>query len=96
MYHQKIIHSDIVVNDEGYTVNSSQQTVQQIEVIQEVILPEVSKLNESMTQESEIQYSFPHKKNSWKKNKKTDLSKSKITVFVVVAKQYHTDWWIML
>ena len=35
MHHQKIIHSDIVVDDEGYNINLSQQTVEQIEVIEE-------------------------------------------------------------
>ena len=46
--HQKIIHYDIVSGDEGYTINSSQQTVEQFEVIQVVVLPEVSKLNDSV------------------------------------------------
>ena len=46
--HQKIIHYDIVSGDEGYTINSSQQTVEQIEVIQVVVVTEVSKLNGSV------------------------------------------------
>ena len=46
------IYSDVVVDDEArYTINSSQQTVEQIEVIQEVVLPEASKLNDSVMKE---------------------------------------------
>ena len=45
------IHFDIVVDDEArYTINSSQQTVEQIEVIQ-VVLAEASKLNDSVMKE---------------------------------------------
>ena len=46
------IYSDVVVDDEArYTINSSQQTVEQIEVIQAVVLPEASKLNDSVMKE---------------------------------------------
>ena len=46
------IYSYVVVDDEArYTINSSQQTVEQIEVIQEVVLPEASKLNDSVMKE---------------------------------------------
>ena len=47
MSHQKIIHYN-VVDDEGYTINSSQQMVEQIQVIQEVVLQELSKLYDSV------------------------------------------------
>ena len=40
--HQKTIRYYIFVDDEWYTVNSSQQTIEQPDVIQEIILPYVS------------------------------------------------------
>ena len=46
------IYSVVVVDDEArYTINSSQQTVEQIEVIREVVLPETSQLNDSVMKE---------------------------------------------
>lgn len=44
------------------TCLSSQQSVEQIEVIQEVVLPEVSKLDLLMDKTQEIQYGFLQKK----------------------------------
>ena len=38
----------IAVDDEGYTINSYQHNIEQIEVIQDVVLSEVSKLNDSV------------------------------------------------
>ena len=47
---------------------SSQQTVEQIEIIQEVDLQDVSKVNDSvMNKNKEIQYSFLQKKYSRKR-----------------------------
>lgn len=40
--HQKITRYDIFVDYEEYTTSSSGKTLQQIEVIQEIVLPEVS------------------------------------------------------
>ena len=45
--HQKIIHYVIAVDHKGYNINSFQQTVEQIKVVQQEVLPEVSKLNDS-------------------------------------------------
>ena len=55
------IHSDIVLDNE--VVNSSQQTVKQIEVNLEAVLPEISKLNDSVIKKkhNEIQSSFLQK-----------------------------------
>ena len=70
-------HSDIVVDDEGYIINSPQQTVEQIEVIQEVVLPEVSKSNHSVIKKgNETQFSFLQMKES--KKRKMGLSKGKM------------------
>ena len=64
--------SDNVLDGEvGYTVNSSEQTVGQIEVIQVLVLSEVPKLNKSVTKEKEITRSnpvSPEKKLYKKKN----------------------------
>ena len=40
--HQKITRYDIFFDDEEYTTSSSGKTLEQIEVIQEIVLPEVS------------------------------------------------------
>ena len=48
MSHQKTKRYGIFVDDEGYTINCSHQTFEQLYVIQEIILPEVSKLNDSV------------------------------------------------
>ena len=49
MSHQHIINSDVVVDAEWYTtINSSHDTVLQFEVIDEVVLPEASGLNDSV------------------------------------------------
>ena len=45
--HQKIIHDGIAVDHKGYNINSFQQTVEQIKVVQQEVLQEVSKLNDS-------------------------------------------------
>ena len=80
------IHSDIVLDNE--VVNSSQQTVKQIEVNLEAVLPEISKLNDSVIKEkhNEIQSSFLQKKTLQKQQ--TDLSNSEMDssqfLFVVI------------
>ena len=48
MSHQKTIRYYIFVDGEWYKVNSSQPTIEQPDVIQEIILPYVSKLNDSV------------------------------------------------
>ena len=55
MSHQKIIHYN-VVDDEGYTINSSQQMVEQIQVIQEVVLQELSKLYDSVMKKTTTRF----------------------------------------
>ena len=47
MSREKIIHFDIAINDERCIISSFQQTVEQIELIQEVFLPAVPKLNDT-------------------------------------------------
>ena len=69
----------ILLYDKSSQLASSfQQTVEQIEVIREVVLQEVSKLTISVTQKrnNDIQYSFLQKNHSRKI--KMDLSKNKL------------------
>lgn len=47
--HQKITHSDIVVNDKAILATLlKKQTVEQIQVIHEGVLPKVSEMNDSV------------------------------------------------
>lgn len=65
--HQKIIHYGIAVDHKGYIINSSQQIVEQIKVVQQKVLPEVFKLiNTVLKNNNEFLCSFPLKKDSRK------------------------------
>ena len=89
------IHSDVVVVDDDEvgiaTINSSQQSVEQIEVIHEV-WPKVtiSVAFLSNEQKKEIKYNFPHKKRLEK------LKWKWIHITVVATQQYQTAWWVVL
>ena len=87
----EIIHADIVVNEINDKISSiSSQIAEQIEVILEVVLWEVSKLIDSMLSMKQED----HRKHSFLEKKK--LHKIKNDSLLTNTQKYLTNWWIAL